>query len=289
MVKTNLDSTAISAHSPSVWRFLNPLHLVRNLWSHHDLIRQFTSREVEGRYKGSFLGLFWSFVTPLVMLLIYTFVFGVVFKAKWPNAKTGSLSEFAVTLFCGLIAFNIFSECIGRAVALITSVPNYVKKVVFPLEILPISVLGTALFHGGISLGVLLVANVLVSGVLHWTLVLLPLVLLPLLCLTLGLTWFLASLGVFVRDIGYTVTLALQMLFFLTPIFYAVENIPEPYRTIISLNPLTPIVQDLRRVVLWGSLPAWNELALLILGSGAVMILGYAFFMKTKKAFADVL
>jgi len=289
MVRSNLDSTAISAHSPSVWRYVDPLHLLRNVWSNRDLIRQFTRREIEGRYKGSFLGLFWSFVTPLVMLLIYTFVFGVVFKAKWPNAKTDSLSEFAVTLFCGLIAFNIFSECIGRAVALVTSVPNYVKKVVFPLEILPISVLGAALFHGGVSLSILFVANLLVSGVLQWTLVLLPLVLLPLLCLTLGLTWFLASLGVFVRDIGYTVTLVVQVLFFLTPIFYAVEIIPEPYRAIIGFNPLTPIVEDFRRVMLWGSLPAWGELALLILGSGAVMILGYAFFMKTKKAFADVL
>ena len=289
MIRSNLDSTAISAHSPNVWQYVNPLHLLRNLWHNRDLLGQFTRREIEGRYKGSFLGLFWSFVTPLVMLLIYTFVFGVVFKSKWPSAKTGSLSEFAVTLFCGLIVFNIFSESVGRAAALVTSVPNYVKKVVFPLEILPISGLGAALFHGGVSLCILLVANLLVSGALQWTLLVLPLVLLPLLFLTLGLTWFLASLGVFVRDIGYTVTLVVQMLFFLTPIFYAIENIPEPYRAIIGLNPLTPIVEDFRRVVLWGSLPAWGGLALLIVGSGAVMILGYAWFMKTKKAFADVL
>src|SRR5262245_42888704 len=137
MVRPNLDSTAISAHSPSVRQYMNPIHLLRNLWRHQDLIRQFTRREIEGRYKGSFLGLFWSFVTPLSMLLIYTFVFGIVFKAKWPNARTGSLSEFAVTLFCGLIAFTIFSESVGRAAALVASVPNYVKKVVFPLEILP--------------------------------------------------------------------------------------------------------------------------------------------------------
>jgi len=146
MIRSNLDSTAISAHSPNVWQYVNPLHLLRNLWHNRDLIRQFTRREVEGRYKGSFLGLFWSFVTPLVMLLIYTFVFGVVFKSKWPSAKTGSLSEFAVTLFCGLIVFNIFSESVGRAAALVTSVPNYVKKVVFPLEILPISGLAPRCF-----------------------------------------------------------------------------------------------------------------------------------------------
>jgi lipopolysaccharide transport system permease protein len=282
-------ATLITARSEGVLRYLNPIAMARSLWRHRDLIRQFTRREIEGRYKGSFLGLFWSFINPLVLLLIYTFVFGIVFKSKWPNAKTDNLGEFAMTLFCGLIAFNMFAECIGRAAGLVTGAPNYVKKVVFPLEILPISVLGAALFHGGVSLSILLVAKLLVSGVLQWTLLLLPLVLLPLLCLTLGLTWFLSSLGVFVRDIGYTITLVVQALFFLTPIFYAVENIPEPYRMIIGLNPLTPVVENFRRVVLWGSLPDWGGLALLILGCGAVMLLGYAWFMKTKKAFADVL
>jgi lipopolysaccharide transport system permease protein len=289
MLSSNSASTAIDSSSPPLRQFLNPLNFARNLWRQRDLVRQFTRREVEGRYKGSFLGLFWSFVNPLVMLLIYTFVFGVVFKSKWPNAKTGSLSEFAVTLFCGLIAFNIFGECIGRASTLVTSVPNYVKKVVFPLEILPISTLGAALFHAGVSLSILLAANLLLSGVLPWTIVLLPLVLLPLLFLTLGLTWFLASLGVFVRDIGYTVALVVQVLFFLTPIFYAVENIPEPYRSLINLNPLASVVEDFRRVVLWGVVPDWGTLAILLLACGAVMLLGYAWFMKTKKAFGDVL
>jgi lipopolysaccharide transport system permease protein len=282
-------ATVITARSESVLRYLNPIAMARNLWHQRDLIRQFARREIEGRYKGSFLGLFWSFINPLVLLLIYTFVFGVIFKARWPNAKTDNLSEFAVTLFCGLIVFNMFAECMGRAAGLVTGVPNYVKKVVFPLEILPSSVLGAALFHGGVSLSILLVANLLVSGVLHWTLLLLPLVLLPLLCLTLGLTWFLSSLGVFVRDIGYTVALVVQVLFFLTPIFYAVENIPEPYRTIIGYNPLTPIVENVRRVILWGLPPLWPELLLWIVVNSALMLLGYAWFMKTKKAFADVI
>src|SRR6266511_5738348 len=136
MVGTNPAQTAISAQSPSPWQYVNPLHLARTLWRHRELIRQFTRREIEGRYRGSFLGLFWSFVNPLVLLLIYTFIFGIVFHARWPNAQTGSLGEFAVTLFCGLIAFNIFSEGLTRAPNLIVGVPSYVKKVVFPLEIL---------------------------------------------------------------------------------------------------------------------------------------------------------
>src|SRR3954447_12289891 len=282
-------ATMTTARSESVLHYLNPIAMIGNLWRHRGLIRQFTRREIEGRYKGSFLGLFWSFINPLVLLLIYTFVFGVVFQSRWPNAKTGNLSEFAITLFCGITAFNIFSECIGRAAGVVVGVPNYVKKVVFPLEILPVSTLGAALFHAGVSLAILLVANLLISGALPWTLVFLPIVILPLIFLSLGLTWFLSSLGVFIRDIGYTVALIVQVLFFLTPLFYAVENIPEPYRSIIQLNPLTSIIENIRMAVLWGSVPDAGATSLSILVSGAIMILGYAWFMKTKKAFADVI
>jgi homopolymeric O-antigen transport system permease protein len=282
-------ATLITSHSESVLHYLNPIAMARNLWRHRDLIRQFTRREIEGRYRASFLGLFWSFINPLVLLLIYTFVFGVVFAARWPNAKTDNLSEFAVTLFCGITAFNIFSECVGRAATLVVGVPNYVKKVVFPLEILPISTLGAALFHAGVSLAILLVANLLISGALQWTAVFLPVIILPLIFLSLGLTWFLSSLGVFIRDIGYTVALIVQVLFFLTPLFYAIDNIPEPYRSIIQLNPLTSIIEDIRLVVLWGSVPDWSTTILSIIVSGAIMVLGYAWFMKTKKAFADVI
>ena len=282
-------ATIITARPESVLHFLNPIAMARNLWHHRDLIRQFTRREIEGRYKGSFLGLFWSCVNPLVLLLIYTFVFGGVFAARWPNAKTNNLSEFAITLFCGIIGYTIFSESVGKAATLVVGVPNYVKKVVFPLEVLPVSTLGAALFHAGVSLAILLVANLLIGGAFQWTLLFLPLVILPLLLLCLALSWFLASLGVFVRDINYTVALVIQVLFFLTPIFYAVENIPEPYRTIIGFNPLTSIVENVRRVVLWGLPPQWAELLLWIVVTGILMILGYAWFMKTKKAFADVI
>jgi lipopolysaccharide transport system permease protein len=282
-------ATIITARPESVLHFLNPIAMARNLWRHRDLIRQFTRREIEGRYKGSFLGLFWSFVNPLVLLLIYTFVFGVVFAARWPNAKTNNLSEFAITLFCGITAYNIFSESVGKAATLVVGVPNYVKKVVFPLEVLPVSTLGAALFHAGVSLAILLVANVLIGGAFQWTLLFLPLVILPLLLLCLALSWFLASLGVFVRDINYTVALAIQVLFFLTPIFYAIESIPEPYRTIIGFNPLTSIIENVRRVVLWGLAPLWGAWALSLFVTGVLMVLGYAWFMKTKKAFADVI
>lgn len=285
-------ATLITTQPERTWYYLNPISLARHLWIHRALIAQFTRREVEGRYRGSFLGLFWSFVNPLVMLLIYTFVFGIIFKARWPQARTNSLGEFATVLFCGLIAFNTFSECINRCTGLIITVPNYVKKVVFPLEILPVSVLGSALFHMLISLSILMVANILISHTVQWTLILLPLVMLPLVFLSLGLAWFLCSLGVFVRDISYTVTLVVQMMFFLTPIVYSIDTlkgVPSNLQRIMRLNPLASIVENFRRVVLWGMMPSWVGLALWLAFTGAVMMLGYAWFMRTKKGFADVI
>jgi lipopolysaccharide transport system permease protein len=267
----------------------NPVHMARHLFAQRGLIRQFVRREIDARYRGSLLGLLWSFLNPLILLSIYTFVFGVIFHARWPHSSTGRLSEFAVILFCGLIVFNLLSECLGRAPGIIVGAANYVKKVVFPLEILPVVTLGCALFHALVSLSVLVVAHLLVSGRLHWTLVFVPVVVLPLLLLTLGLSWLLASLGVFIRDISHLVMLALQVLMFVTPIFYAVEALPTAVRPLLYLNPLTAVVEDLRRVVLWGLLPDWPRLAIWAAVDGAVMVLGYAWFAMTKRAFADVL
>lgn len=282
-------ATLVTAAPVGIAQHLSPLALARNLWRHRELIRQFTRRQVEGRYRGSVLGLLWSLITPLVLLLIYTFVFGIVFEARWPQARTTSLQEFALVLFCGITTFSIFQECVGQAPGLVIGVPNYVKKVVFPLEVLPISVLGAALFHALVSLAILVVGNLLISGVIQWTLILLPLVVLPLIFLSLGLAWLLASLGVFIRDINYAITLILQVLFFISAIFYSPATIPEPFRAIIGLNPLTVIVEDVRRVVLWGMLPNWTTLALWLPATMIIMLLGYAWFMKTKKAFADVI
>jgi lipopolysaccharide transport system permease protein len=289
MLRSPSVKTTISAQSPSSWQYLNPLHLARALWLHRDLIRQFVRREIEGRYRGSFLGLLWTFINPLVLLVIYTFVFGVVFGSRWPNSHTASLGEFAIILFCGLTAFTVFNETVNRASGLIVSVPNYVKKVVFPLEILPVSVLGAALFHGAISLAILLIANLLFSGTLHWTLVLLPVVVLPLIFLSLGLSWFLASLGVFIRDINHIVSLVIQVLFYGSAILYPLANLKQPFQTIIRFNPLTSVIENCRRVLLWGMLPGWYGLALWLAATALFMLLGYTWFMKTKKGFADVI
>jgi lipopolysaccharide transport system permease protein len=283
-----MSTVRITAGPEGVGRHLNPAALLRNLWQHRSLIGQFTRREIEGRYRSSLLGFGWSFVTPLTLLLIYTFVFGVVFRSRWPGARTDRLSEFGLVLFAGLTAFNVFSECLLRASGLIVAVPNYVKRVVFPLEVLAVSVLGSALFHAGVSLAVLLGAQLVITGRIEPSIVRLPLVALPLVFLCLGLTWFLSSLGVFIRDLGYATGLSVQALFFLTPIFYSLDQVPESFRTAMRLNPLTLVVENFRNSIFGGTPPGWAELVLSVAASGTIMLFGYAWFMRTKKAFADV-
>jgi len=262
---------------------------LRDLWRHRRLVLQLIRRDVEARYRGTALGLVWSLLHPLVLLGIYTFVFGMVFRARWSDPGQGSLGQFALVLFCGLIVLNLFAECVGRAPGLIVASPSYVKKVVFPLEVLPVVVLGAALFNAVISLLMLVAARLLVDGLLPATLPLAPLVLLPLVLMALGTSWALASLGVFLRDLGQLVGLLLQVLMFLTPVFYPLEAVPARVRTLIALNPLAPIVEDFRRVVLWGRMPDWRGWALSLLVGGGIMIAGHAWFTRTKQAFADVL
>lgn len=267
---------------------VNPIKQVHNIWRSRDLIWQMTKREVVGRYRGSVMGLFWSFFNPVLMLTIYTFVFSVIFRARWGTGGE-SRFEFALILFSGLIVFNLFAECITRAPSLIVGNVNYVKKVVFPLETLPLVAMGAALFHGVVSLGVLLVVYVLISASLHWTIIFVPLVILPLLLMTLGLSWFLASFGVFVRDVAQTIGLLVTVLMFLSPIFYPLSAIPLKYQVFIYLNPLTFIIEQMRDVLIWGRLPSWSGLCLFMVIGMSVAWLGLVWFQKTRKGFADVL
>lgn len=279
----------IRPEPPSFARFLNLSAFVRQLWAERDLVRQFTRREVEGRYRSSALGLAWSFINPLVLLVVYTFVFGVVFKQRWAGVESAGLAQFGLVLFAGMIAYGIFSECAGRAPGLIVGTPNYVKRVVFPLELLPLSVLGSALFHAAMSLTMLIAVHLALGGQVYWTWLLIPVVLLPICCLSLGLLWILSSLGVFVRDLSYTVALVVQVLFFLTPIFYPVQSIPEAYRGVIYLNPLASGVEGIRMALFAGAITNWPALAWSGVAGLALMVFGYAWFMKTRRAFGDVI
>jgi lipopolysaccharide transport system permease protein len=235
------------------------------------------------------LGISWSLLNPLLMLIIYTFVFSVVFKARWGVNTGESKTQFAIVLFVGMIVHGLFSEVINRAPALITSNVNFVKKVVFPLDILPSVAIGAALFHSLVSLGVLIVAFVLFNGYLNWTAIFIPLVLLPLIILTLGVAWMLASLGVFLRDLGQTTGIITTILLFFSPIFYPVTALPVRLRPWIMVNPLTFIIEQAREVLIWGHLPNWVGLGIYSIVALAVAWAGYAWFQKTRKGFADVL
>jgi lipopolysaccharide transport system permease protein len=266
------------------------LSLGKSLLQYRGLILQMTKREVLGRYRGSALGLAWSFFNPVFMLIVFTFVFSEIFKARWGGiGGDESKTQFAVVLFVGLIVLNLFSEVINRAPGLILSNVNYVKKVVFPLEILPVIATGVALFHGLISLGVLLVAFALFNGYLHWTAVFIPVVLLPLVIITVGLAWMLASLGVFLRDIGQSIGIITTVLMFLSPVLYPLTAVPERFRPFIMANPLTFIIEQARDVLIWGHLPNWSGLGIYTLAAIAITWAGYAWFQKTRKGFADVI
>jgi len=264
--------------------------LGKSLLQNRQLILQMATREVIGRYKGSVLGVAWSFIIPVFMLTIYTFVFSEIFKARWGGmGGSESKTQFAVLLFAGLIVLNLFNEVINRAPGLIVANVNYVKKVRFPIEILPVVAMCAALFHCIISMGVLLMAFAVFNGFLQWTLVFIPLILLPLVILTIGISWILASLGVFLRDVGQSIGIITTVMLFLSPVFYPLTAVPEKFRFIIMMNPLTFIIEQARGVLIWGKLPDWIGLTGYTVGAVLVVWFGYAWFQKTRKGFADVL
>ncbi|ACN16082.1 putative ABC-type transporter, permease protein [Desulforapulum autotrophicum HRM2] len=253
------------------------------------MIRQLTWREVIGRYKGSMAGLGWSFIQPLLMLFVYTFVFSVIFKAKWGVDAQETRGTFALALFMGLITFNIFADVVTTAPMIVLDNVNYVKKVVFPIEVLPFVRFLSAFTNAVISLSVLAVGILVVDHSIHWTIVCLPLVWLPVMMFSLGCGYFLASLGVFLRDVGATIGILTNMLFFLTPIFYPVSAVPEKFLFFCKLNPMAAFVENSRKVVLWGLLPDWDSFLIGLVISLFVMVTGFLWFMKSKKSFADVI
>ena len=278
------------AINPNATQSVSFVALARSLWRNRQLIVRMTKREVVGRYQGSAFGLAWSFLNPVFMLVVYTYVFSEIFKIRWGGVGgDDSKTQFAVILSVGMIVLSLFIEVLNRAPGLILSNVNYVKKVVFPIEILPVIAMGAALFHSLISLGVLLAAFALFNGYLHWTAIFIPLILLPLVILTMGLAWMLASLGVFLRDIGQTIGIITTVLMFLSPVFYPITAVPERFHPFIMANPLTFIIEQAREVLIWGNLPNWLGLGAYTLAATVIAWAGYAWFQKTRKGFADVL
>lgn len=276
--------------NPHASQPISLLALSKSLWHYRQLISQMTKREIVGRYRGSAFGLGWSLFNPIFMLMVYTFVFSEIFKSRWGGVGgDDSKTQFALVLFVGMIVLSLFSEVLNRAPILILGNVNYVKKVVFPLEILPVVAMCVALFHGLISLCVLLAAFALNNGYLQWTSIFTPLVLLPLVILTTGFAWMLASLGVFLRDVGQTIGIITTVLMFLSPIFYPVTAVPESIQFFIFANPLTFIIEQARDVLIWGHLPNWLGMGAYTLAAILIAWIGYVWFQKTRKGFADVL
>jgi lipopolysaccharide transport system permease protein len=274
----------------SILALLNPMLGARIVLRNRDLLTQMLIRSVAARYRGSLLGFVWSFAYPLMMLAVYTFVFGIVFKARWGIAGLeDNRAAYPLIMFCGMAVFNIFSESVSVSTGVIVHNPSFVKKVVFPLEILPLCTVLTSLVFGMAWFALLLLGIALFLQQVFWTMLLLPLALLPLLFLSAGVSLLMASLGVYLRDMQQLVGIVLQMLFFMTPIFYPVSLVPESLRWVLHGNPLTAVVEHTRMLLLYGQLPDALPFLASLLFSLVVWQLGLAWFVKTKKGFADVM
>lgn len=268
---------------------MSPTVLIRSLQQNWSLIKQLVWRDVMGRYKGSWLGLAWSVINPAILLLVYTFFFTVVFRARWGEAESTSKAEFAILVFVGLIMHGLFAECANRAPHLIQNHSNYVKKIVFPLETLVVVAHGSALFHLCMNVVVLLIATFLMTGGIPWTVLYLPFILLPLVLTSLGFGWALSSLGVFVRDVGQVTNFMMTVLLFMSPVFYPVSAMPQPFRTWLMLNPLTFIIEQARLVLVAGKSPDFIGVIVATSLGAIIAWIGFAWFQRTRGAFADVI
>lgn len=264
--------------------------LFYRIYHYRYLLIQMIKREISYRYRGSVLGFLWSFINPLLMLAVYTFVFSVVFQARWGNG-TGSENklDFAIILFAGLIVFNLFAEIITRAPNLILGNVNYVKRVIFPLEILPLVSIGVVSFHSFISLIVLLVVQLILKGFIPATVIYFPVIIIPLLIISLGISWFLAALAVYIRDIAHITNLLVTVLLFISAVFFPISALPENYQAIIRLNPLAAIISESRNALIFGQHPDWAMMGWMFVVAFIVAFGGYWWFQKMRKGFADVL
>lgn len=262
--------------------------MLRALLQHRELLWELVRRDFIGRYKGSMLGVVWSLFNPLLMLTIYTFVFSVAFKARWGGTGGGNKIGFAIVLFSGIIIHTFFAECLNRSPSLIVSHPNYVKKVVFPLEILPWMVLFSALLHFLVSFAALLAFCVLTGTSVQISTLLIPLALLPLILMILGLSWTLASLGVYLRDLSQVIGMVVTIALFMAPIFYPIDSLPPTFKAMLAWNPITLPVIQMRNLMLWGQPFQWSNWVISLIVGAVIWQIGFWWFQKSRKGFADV-
>lgn len=267
-------------------RDLNPLAIGAGLLRHRAIIGQLTKRDLLLKYRGAYFGVAWAFFYPLLLLAVFSLVFGNIVPARWGNAGAGQSN--VLWLYSGLVVFSFFAEAVSRAPALIRGYPAFVKKILFPVETLPVTLVGTAVLHLLLNLGILLAATAALAE-LHATALLAPLVLLPAVLVALGCAWLAAAVGVFIRDLVNIIPILVQGLLFLSPIFYSLDAVPANVRPLILVNPLSTTIEQLRDVLFLGRAPDWSAwLAVLIVGV-AMTCVGYAVFQHLREEFADVL
>ena len=266
---------------------LSPVAFVRDFWRRREILATFARIEFVSRYHGAQLGFLWGLMSPLATLAVYTFVFSVIFKPSWAGGGDGGFLGYALILFTGISVFEVFAGCVNRTPRLLSENVNFIKKVLFPLEILPVGILWASALESLVNLALVAVGVLVSTGSLSWTALLAPLAYVPLFLLTLGVCWFLAPIGVFLKDLGNIVGVVVQLYFFATPILYPLSAVPEPYRRYLALNPLHPVVDHLRRTLIWGQMPDWTALGIDTAVCAAIMLAGYAFFMNIKRLFAD--
>lgn len=259
------------------------------LTSRWQLLHHLSRREFEARYRGTVLGLAWAVLSPLALMALYTFVFRSILAARWPGLAAGDDFGYALNLLCGLTVFNLVAECLQRAPRLILENPSYVKKLVFPLDVLPGVALVGASISATIGYLVLLLFSALLPGPLFLTALLWPLLLLPLALFCLGTLYLLAALGVYLRDLQQLTSPLTMVLMFLSPVFYPLSNIPERWRQALALNPLAAAIEWSRGALFRGDLPGFTSYAAQLLAGVLILVLGWRLFRSLRSGFADVL
>lgn len=266
---------------------LLPWRVWAQLFQYRELIKQFTRREILGRYKGSALGIFWSFLNPLFMLAIYTIVFGFIFQARYGQTASETKIDYALALFCSLNIFHFFSEVVSRAPTLLVDHPNFITKVVFPLEIFGVASIGSAIVHLMISMTPLLIGLLIVQGQIHLAALYVLPWLIPLTLFSLGITWALSSAGIFLRDINALISPFVLVLLYVSAVFYPISKVPENFRWLFLLNPIAQIIDQSRKAMVWGMSFDFQLWCILLLVSLIVFHGGYAFFIRARRFFAD--
>ncbi len=262
--------------------------MIKVLIKNNYLLRQLVKKDIQQRYQGSVLGMLWSFIVPILMLVIYTFIFSEVFQARW-DIDTSDKYQFALVLFCGLTAFTLVGEVMNRATTLIASNTNYVKKVIFPLEMLPVVTTLSALFNCLISFVILIVAKFIIYRNISPTLYMIFIILIPLIIMSVGLGLLISAISVYLKDVGNFISVFVTILMYMSPVFFPLSAVPESFRTVCEANPMTYIIENFRNVVIYGKCLDWKFFSISCLVAVVIYWIGKVVFMRAKEGFADVL